>query len=88
MQLIPHSFNKYELSPEEVRAGQALTLTNKAVIHNLLAEIAEKKIRLVLDPQNMQEYIQQEAYLTGQFDILNFLLDSSESTQIPLSLGE
>lgn len=74
MQLIPHTFNRYNLSDEEQRAGQALTLTNSAVIQNLIAEKAEAKIGLVLDTKDINSYMQNEAYLRGQIDILNYLL--------------
>lgn len=77
MQIIPHSFNRYELTEQEMEAGRAFSLTQKAVIQNLVASVAEEKLRLVLDPQNLTAYAQQEAYLRGQLDILCHLLDIS-----------
>lgn len=82
MELVPHSFNKFELSAEEYKAGCALTLSNQAVIQNLISDVAEEKLRIVLDPQNLTEYAQQEAYLRGQLDILNHLLSLSKSFEV------
>jgi hypothetical protein len=83
MQIIPHSFNRYELSEDEQRAGQALSLSNQAVIQNLIASISEEKLHLVLDANNITAYAQQEAYLRGQLDILRHLLDLSQINSIP-----
>lgn len=87
MQIIPHSFNRYQLSDEEQRAGAAFSLSNQAVIQNLLATVAEEKLHLVLDPQNITAYAQQEAYLRGQLDMLRHLLDLSQFS-ITNPLGE
>lgn len=83
MQIIPHSFNRYELNEDEQRAGQALSLSNQAVIQNLIATIAEEKLHLVLDTNNITAYAQQEAYLRGQLDILRHILDLSSINTIP-----
>ena len=83
MQIIPHSFNRYELNEDEQRVGQALSLSNQAVIQNLIATIAEEKLHLVLDANNITAYAQQEAYLRGQLDILRHILDLSSINTIP-----
>lgn len=85
MKIIPHTFNRYELSDAELRAGQALTISNQAVIQNLIATIAEQKLQLVLDPQNITDFAMQEAFLRGQIDILQHLLDLSHISNIPFS---
>lgn len=79
MQLIPHSFNKYLLTDEETKSGHILTESNKAVIQNLISDAAQSKINLVLDPQKINEYVQQESFLKGQIEILNYLLDMHET---------
>ncbi len=77
MNLIPHSFNRYDLSHEENTSGHILTLSNQAVIQNLIAEKAEAKLSLALDPKNIESYIQEESYLKGQIDVLTYLLNMS-----------
>lgn len=78
MQIIPHSFNRYDMSAEEAKSGHLLTLSNKAVIQNLIAEKAEAKLSLQLDPLNINLYIQEEAYLKGQIEILNYLVNMAD----------
>lgn len=46
-----------------------------------MCNIAESKIRLEVSPDNYSEYVQQEAFLKGQLEILQHLLDLSEETQ-------
>ena len=93
MQLIPHSFNKYLLTEEETKSGHILTESNKAVIQNLISDAAQSKINLVLDPQKINEYVQQESFLKGQIEILNYLLDMHDTLMLsiqnnPNQLGE
>ncbi len=85
MQIIPHSFNRYQLSEEEQRAGAAFSLSNQAVIQNLIATCAEEKLHLTLDTKDINGYAQQEAYLRGQIDILRHLLDLSQFSQTAVS---
>lgn len=80
MQLVPHSFNKYLLTDEETRSGHILTESNKAIVQNLIADAAQSKLNLILDPLNINAYVQQESYLKGQIDILNYLLDMHDTS--------
>ena len=75
MNLIPHTFNRYELTEEESKSGHILTESNKAVIQNLIADAAQSKLNLVLDTKDLNGYMQQEAFLKGQIEILTYLLD-------------
>lgn len=78
MKLVPHAFNRYEMTEEESKGGHLLTLSNQAVIQNLIAEKSEAKLSLQLDPANINLYIQEEAYLKGQIEILQFLLNMAD----------
>lgn len=90
MHILPHSFNRYQLTEGEQVAGATLTSANLAVIQNLIADTSEEKIALVCDPKEFNSYIQQEAYLAGQLKILRYLVDLHENvTTIPQHhLGE
>ena len=79
MKIIPHSFTRYELSPEEYASGAALSESSRALIQNLVAAASEEKIQLVLDETKIINFAQQDAYLRGQIDILQHLL-SLQST--------
>lgn len=67
-------FQTYVLSPQEEKDGKRLTELQRAVLHNLRAQIAQTKLNLVFTPENVINYAQQEACLTGQLDLLDELL--------------
>ena len=73
-----NTFSTYKLTEEEQRNGSILSSLTVAVIQNLRSGIAEEKIRLTIDPNNTLSFIQQEAYLRGQLDILTYLLDTND----------
>ena len=79
--IIPNTFTTYELTEEEAIQGAILTVSQKQIIQNYRANIAEEKLSLNFDPSNPQLFIQQEASLKGQLDVLNWLLDSSETAE-------
>lgn len=79
--LIDNDFSTYHLNDEEEIQGQMLTLTQRQVIQNLLAKAAEEKINLEYNPEAKERFLQQEASLKGQMDILRFLLVSSDAAE-------
>ena len=76
------TFISYDLTPAQVAAGSTFTLDQKAVIQNLISDIAEEKITLTFDPSNPNVFIQRDAELMGQLGILKYLL-SLESINQP-----
>ena len=75
------SFISYALTAEEKKAGSVFNYNQKAVIQNIIADIAEEKIRLKYDPNNPLEFQQREAELAGQIGILQYLLNLEASIQ-------
>jgi hypothetical protein len=75
-------YTRYELTPQMEREGYHFSITSLAVLNNLRATIAEEKIKLPFTPDNVLEYTQQEAYKTGQLDILDHLIQQAESFEI------
>jgi len=75
--IIPNSFTSYDLTDKEAIDGIILTTTQLLSMRNKLANIAEEKLRLIYDDNNRMAFIQQEAYLKGQMDILTVLFDDS-----------
>lgn len=73
------SFAYYKLTEDEQIEGSIFTETQLQVLQNKLVEISEEKLGLELDPRNVDAFIQQEASLKGQIDIIKFLMDSSEA---------
>lgn len=80
MKEIPNSFTTYTLTEKEQIAGTTLTSLNVAVLQNQRAQIAEEKLNLPFTPNDIQTYLQQEAYLKGQLDLLNYILASHEES--------
>lgn len=69
------SFIKYILTEAERKAGSVYSTEQRAVIQNLIADIAEEKVALTYDPDNPLQFAQREAELTGQIGILKYLLE-------------
>lgn len=78
-------FQVISLSASDVTNGQILNSLQKAVIQNSRAEIATQKLNLVFTPNDVLSYTQQEAYLKGQLDILQNLLDVSLASEEAVS---
>jgi hypothetical protein len=76
--LVINSFTQYALTEEQTLQGSILTPLQVMVIHNQLTAIAEEKIGIKFDPDNIYTFAQQEAELTGQIGILRYLLETSE----------
>lgn len=75
--LIPNDFSTYELTDDEALQGSIFTATQLQVLQNKLAEIAKEKLNLEFDTAHPQEFIQQEAYKKGEFELLSYLIDTS-----------
>lgn len=73
------SFVSYILTEGELKAGSHFSVEQKAVIQNLISDIAEEKVALTYDPNNPLKFTQAEAELQGKIGILKYLL-SLEST--------
>ena len=76
---ITSSFHRLTLSTDDVLAGSILSAMQLGVIQNRRVDIAEQKLNLEFTPNDVPAYTQQEAYLKGQLDILQHLIDSSEA---------
>lgn len=73
------SFVKYTLTAGELAAGSSFSPEQRAVIQNLIADLAEEKVSLTYDPSNPLQFTQREAELAGQIGILKYLLDLHNS---------
>jgi hypothetical protein len=78
-ELIPNEFSTFKLTDQEALEGCILTITQKEVLHNLLAANASELLGLEYDIKEPSSYIQQEAYKRGAIDVLRFILASSDS---------
>jgi len=80
-----NSFASFKLSEQEEENGQILTLNQKMVLQNKLADIAIQKLNLVLDPANIDDFKMQNSYLQGQLDVMNWQLETSVSVEQDLA---
>lgn len=67
-------FQSYELTPKEYHEATLFTDVQRAYLQNELAEKATSRLALRLDPTELHTFIQQEAYLIGQIELLQQLL--------------
>lgn len=74
-------FQVIPLSSQDTINGTILNSLQKATIQNKRAEIATQKINLAFTPNDVLGYTQQEAYLKGQLDLLQYLLDASLASE-------
>lgn len=81
MQLVPHDFNAYELTAEEELQSQLLTQLQSARLQNLLAKASRDKIDIQFDPDKPLHFAQQEAFASGQIQLLRYLLDCNTVAQ-------
>lgn len=83
--LKPSVFCRYELTEIELTQGTALTPLQGFCIQNQIADLAAQKLNLVFDPAAPASYAQEVAYLQGQIDALQHLLNMSEAALLKLA---
>ena len=76
---IPNKFTSYDLSTEEMTSGYMLSPATVHVIRNELSIAAETKLALVVDPNNVQAFVQAEAYQRGKIEFIDWLLAMNDS---------
>lgn len=72
-------FTKHRLTLEETLAAVNYSDLQRKFLQTQLAEVAEAKLRLKVDPQNIESFIQQEAEYAGQITLLEYLLGMYDS---------
>jgi len=83
------SFTAWEFSVAEEKAACIFNDLNIKRLQNLQAEAAEQLVGLLVDPLNISEFIQRQAYLSSQVALLKYLLDAHNTASIVIfdSLG-
>lgn len=77
--ILPSTFTRYYLTPEEITTGQHLTTQNLQLLQNYIVDAAEEKLALKFDPSNPLAFAQREAELQGQIGILKMLVELASS---------
>lgn len=77
------SFTAYELTEEELRQGSILSETQRRVIQNQIAVIAEEKLKLLFTPGSPIAFAQEEARLTGNLQAYQGILAQDDYASDP-----
>ena len=86
--LIPNTFSSYDLTEDEEKQGAILTNLQLQVMQNHLATVAEEKLSLTVDPNNMQQFLMEDAYKRGQIDLILYFMEVSRAMSIALASKE
>lgn len=71
---LENPFISFEFTPQELAAARNVSPLHKAYYQTLLCDAATSRLALVFDPARPEIFLQQEAYIKGQVDILNMIL--------------
>jgi len=75
-------FQSFELSPEEEVLSKTFNELQLARIYNERAIVANEKVNLKYTPDNVQQFLQQEAELQGKMNVLDFLIAEHEAAVV------
>lgn len=78
MEKIETTFEAWKFTSEELPAARGISIEHRRYLQTLLADAAEQKLALKLDPYRPLVFTQEEAYLRGQMDILVMLLNDEQ----------
>lgn len=76
--LIPSSFSRFEVTDTEALEGSVFSDKQLVMLQNQLADVAEQKINTIFDATNPTQFAQDEAFLSGQIKILQYLMETSQ----------
>lgn len=74
MQQAITKFTRYEFTEQEFRDALTFTDVQRAYLQTMLAEKAEERLALEVNTAAINVFIQDEAYLKGQMELLTVLL--------------
>lgn len=69
-----NSFTQFDLSKDNLLEGSILSENQLRVIQNDLAQVAELRLNIDLDPKNIVAFAQHEAFLKGQMAAYRYIL--------------
>jgi hypothetical protein len=79
--MIPTSFTAYQLNHQEQVEGSKFTITQKQVIQNHIADLAEQLLTLEPDTKDVLKFAQQQAHFKGGIASLKYLLAVCEAIE-------
>ena len=79
MQEVKNEFQQFEFTATEYANAIQFTDLQRAMMQTTLAEKAHARLALTFDPLAAHEFVQNEAYLKGQMELLVELLNPAIS---------
>lgn len=84
MQEVKNVFQQFEFTAEEYNNAIQFNDLQRALLRTELAAKAQLRLALVFVPTAAHEFVQQEAYLKGQMEVLDYLLSlASSEVELP-----
>lgn len=77
MEPVETVFQAWSFTQEELIGARQISADHRRYLQTLLADAAAAKLRLQCDPYKPLNFIQEEAFTTGQIELLMMLLDDS-----------
>ena len=78
MQPIENKYSQTQLTPAEELQARQFTDLQLALLRNEYCVRRDQRLGMTFDPLAAHEFIQQEAYLKGQMELIDFLLTVPE----------
>ena len=78
------TFTHWNLSSEEILQGSILSQSQKQLLQNELATIAEQIVNLEYNPSNSMEFVQHDAHIKGQMSVIRYMLLRSDESEMAL----
>lgn len=82
--IVNGTFTHWDLLPQEVLQGSILSQSQKQLLQNELATIAEQIVNLEYTPDKPMEFVQHDAHLKGQMSIIRYMLLRSDESEVAL----
>jgi hypothetical protein len=83
MQPVVNKFEQTILTPAEDLQARQFTDLQLAFLRNEYCARRDQRLGMTFDPLTAHEFIQQEAYLKGQMELIDFLLTVPEMEEVP-----
>lgn len=75
-------FAGYIFTAEELIRAATFNMEQRMYIQTVMSDCATEKINIEPTSMSLNKFLQQEAYLRGQIDILGYLLDAEPKQEV------
>lgn len=79
------TFTYWKLTNQEILQGSVLNFSQKQLLQNDLAQVADQILALDFNPQNPTKFAQDDAHLKGQMAAIRYMLIRSDESENALN---